>query len=149
MQWIDAVRGKHSIREVARRAEMSQGTLNRQINADALTFETVLAISRAYGIAPVAGLVASGLLSADDAGIPSKAIALQSASDDELIEEVARRIKDDDITAFDVTASSVWAADPTIEDDTFEHHPRDEGTKGAYGLAALEDDRPADEDHPA
>lgn len=91
MRWIDDVRGTDSIREVARKTGMNQGTLNRQINLDQLSFETVRAVARAYARPVVAALVATGHLSREDVGYSESVLA--AASDDELVEEIAKRLR--------------------------------------------------------
>lgn len=92
MQWIDEVRGPDSIREVARRVGMNQGTLNRQINLDQLTFETVRDVCRAYERPLIPALIATGHITHEDAGIDRAEAALQSASEQQLVDEVGRRL---------------------------------------------------------
>ena len=92
MKWIDEVRGSDSIREVARRTGMNQATLNRQINLDMLTFETVRDISRAYNRAMLADLVTTGHLAVGDLGVDDIENALNAASDAQLVAAVADRL---------------------------------------------------------
>ncbi|WP_427870583.1 hypothetical protein [Leucobacter luti] len=99
MKWIDDVRGQDSLRAAARKAGVTAAKLIRQVNDDALAFETVRAVSRAYGRAVVNDLIATGHLTIEDAGVEGVERALQAASDEELVLEVGRRL--------DVTPASI------------------------------------------
>lgn len=100
MQWIDAVRGTDSIREVARKSDVTQATLNRQVNLDMLTFEVVRDVARAYGRPLLSDLVRLEFLSTDDVGSSSIENALRSATDEQLLLAVAERL-DVSSTLFD------------------------------------------------
>lgn len=103
MKWIDEVRGSDSLREVARRTNLNQATLNRQVNLDMLTFETVRDVSRAYGRSVLADLIALEHLTESDAGIEGIGRALAAATDEQLVVEIGKRL--------DVTPSSLlWDA---------------------------------------
>lgn len=93
MKWLDEVRGTDSIREVARRVGMNQGTLNRQVNLDQLSFDTVRDVSRAYGRPVLSDLIALGHLAPHDVGVDSLEAALRSATDEHLVMEIARRLE--------------------------------------------------------
>lgn len=92
MKWLDSVRGDDSVREVARRIGSTHATLYRQASAGHLTFDVVRAISREYGRSVIGDLVATGLLTAGEAGADDLDVALQAASDEQLVLEVARRL---------------------------------------------------------
>lgn len=126
-KWIDGVRGTDSMSEVARRSDIPQPTLSRQVNNDQLTFETVRDVSRAYGRAVLADLMATGHLNADDAGVGTIERALASASDEQLVLEVGRRL--------DVTPSSMlWDA------------PASEAVDRASNVVSMDDHRGAAND---
>ena len=92
MNWIDGVRGTDSIREVARRAGLNQATLNRQVNLDAIGYDVVRDIARAYSRPVLSALVATGHLSPEDVGLGDVEAALSAATDEQLVLEVARRL---------------------------------------------------------
>jgi len=92
IKWIDEVRGTDSMRGAARRAEITAAKLIRQVNDDQLTFETVRDVSRAYGRSVLADLVTMGMLTPGDVGVEGLERALQSASDEQLVLEVGRRL---------------------------------------------------------
>lgn len=108
MKWIDEVRGTDSIREVARRSGMNQATLNRQINLDMLSFESVRDISRAYDRVMLADLVATGFLAVDDLGVDDIANALNAATDAQLVAAVADRLGVD-LSIFDKPITEAFA----------------------------------------
>jgi len=141
MKWIDDVRGTDSIREVARRVGMNQGTLNRQVNLDQLTFEVVRDISRAYGRPVLADLVQLGHLSHDDLGVNDVASFLRSVTEEQLVYELGCRLGVSGSILFDAPISVAVAAASNVV------HGRFPGSD----VGPSEDDqeavaRPADED---
>ena len=92
-EWIKTVAGNDTNREIARRSQLSDATLSRQISRNALTFDIVLAVARGYGVSVISALVATGFITDEEASITSTAAALQAADDEQLIEEVYRRIQ--------------------------------------------------------
>lgn len=120
MKWVDEVRGADSIREVARRSGINQATLNRQINLDVLSFESVRDISRAYDRVLLADLVATGHIAQSDIGTDDIANALYAASDAQLVAAVAMRlgvdlsIFDKPITEAFSTASNITHLRPNV-----------------------------------
>ncbi len=110
MKWLDAVRGDDSVRELARRIGSTHATLYRQASGGQLTFEVVRAISREYGRSTIGDLVATGLLSASEAGADDLEIALQTATDEQLVIEIARRLEVTDLgSLFDKPVSEAVA----------------------------------------
>lgn len=103
MTWIDAIRGNDSHREVARKIGTTHSTLARQVNLNQLTFEIVRAVARAYNRPVVSELIATGLLTHEDAGIEGLERALQTATDAQLVLEVSRRLSS-------TSASTLWDA---------------------------------------
>lgn len=92
MQWIDEVRGNDSLRGAARKAGITSAKLIRQVNDDLLSFETVRDVSRAYGRSVVADLIATRHLTRDDAGAEGLELVLRTATDEDLVVEVGRRL---------------------------------------------------------
>lgn len=108
MKWVDDVRGTDSIREVARRSGINQATLNRQINLDMLSFDSVRDISRAYDRVMLADLVATGHLAPSDIGDDDIVNALDAATDAQLVAAVAHRLKVD-LSIFDRPITQAFA----------------------------------------
>jgi len=91
--WFRTVTGGDSERYVASRVGLVQATLSRQLRADMLAPETVVAISRIYRVSPLPGLVSIGLITEDDIRRASAATTLADVADDDLVDEVLRRVK--------------------------------------------------------
>ncbi len=92
-QWIRQTVGDASLRKVAAEAGISQATLARQIREGTLTAESVVKIARAYGVSVADGLQAIGVLTEEDVLPISVEKALQEATDEQLADEVLRRMK--------------------------------------------------------
>lgn len=122
--------------EVARRSQIPQPTLSRQINNDLLSFETVRDISRAYDRAVLADLIATGHLTTADAGIEGVERALSAATDEQLVVEIGKRLE--------VTPSSLlWDAPVSDAVDRAENVTRME----AHRRTELEDERAVASEH--
>lgn len=83
---------KLSINAIALKADLPQSTLDSRYKKGQLTADQVLAIAKAYGYNPVRALMEAGFLEESDFWTPSIKVALQDATDAEIVEEVARRI---------------------------------------------------------
>lgn len=92
--WIDAISAGSSLRQVAITAHLPAPTIARQVRENTLSPENVVAIARAYDASPLDGLVATGLLRRDEVGTAGILDALRAASDEQLVEEVSRRLHD-------------------------------------------------------
>jgi len=92
-QWIRRTTGGDSGRKIAKKAGMPSATLNRQLAESALTPETIVKIARGYGQSAVPGLIAYGLLVDSDIAEVSIEDALERAEDEQLMDEVLRRMK--------------------------------------------------------
>lgn len=92
-QWIRKTTGGDSGRKIAKKAGMPSATLNRQMAESALTPETIVKIARGYGESAVPGLIAFGLLVDSDIAEVSIEEALQYAEDEQLMDEVLRRMQ--------------------------------------------------------
>lgn len=114
MKWIDDVRGSDSIREVARRVGMNQGTLNRQVNLDQVSYDTVRDIAREYGRPVLADLVYLGHLSHDDLGVDDVASFLRSVTEEQLVYELGCRLGVSGSILFDAPISAAVASASNI-----------------------------------
>lgn len=91
--WVRRVTDGAPDAEVARRIAVNQTTYSKQRRSSKYTPDTIVRISRAYGANPLEGLVAHGLLTREDIRTVRDVIDVRTASDDELLAEVERRIK--------------------------------------------------------
>lgn len=135
MKWIDEVRGNDSLRAAARRAGVTAAKLIRQVNDNALAFETVRDVSRAYGRPVLQDLITLGHLAPEDAGVTGIERALRLAKDDDLVIELARRLDAPVVSALFEKPISDAIADAG---NVHQLVRRDVGAIGDTAVAALE-----------
>ena len=93
IEWLDKVTRGDSNREIARRAEgVSDATLSRQRRAGELSADMIVKIAESYNESPVVALVDLGFMSAKWITEPGVITALSRASDEELTDELLRRL---------------------------------------------------------
>ncbi len=92
MEWYAATVGDASVNAVATRADIVQTTLARQIKAQSLSPEVIVAVARAYGRDVLDALVLAGLISREDIRAHGVHRALSDAFDAEIAAEVVRRL---------------------------------------------------------
>ena len=91
MDWYRGVVKDASVNSVATRAGLVQSTLARQLKAETLTAESVVAVARAYGVDVLDALVKIGLVTEQDIRTHGASVALADLTDIELAAEVVRR----------------------------------------------------------
>lgn len=91
--WIRDAVGDASDREIAKVAGLGQSTLSRQRREGTVTVETVVGIARAYQVSVIPALLAMGIVTENDVAKFSAQARLKDASDEELADEVLRRMK--------------------------------------------------------
>lgn len=88
--WLDSVTGSASMRSVADRIGEYNVTFTRRINAgDA---HTIAAVAREYGVSPIPGLIAAGILAEEDLSAYRHETGLDAYTDLELAQEMVDRI---------------------------------------------------------
>ncbi|WP_417556110.1 hypothetical protein [Microbacterium sp.] len=93
LAWIKSTCGDDSYREIARRANLSDSIISRQIrDLGALSFEVASAIARAYDSPVLAALLANALLTPEEAGASGIEASLRAATEQQLVIEIARRL---------------------------------------------------------
>lgn len=108
-QWLKEAMNGETINELANKAGISSATAWRQFNNDLnFTAENVILIARAYHKDPVEALVAFDYLREDERGTASLRAALQNATNDDLLTEIAARLDRDPSLA----DQPVWQGDP-------------------------------------
>lgn len=100
--WYKETVGNDSQNMVAANSGIVPSSLYRQL-PDRLSPQTVVKIAHAYGVSAINGLVALGLLSDEDISELVASDSLRDATDQQLIDELARRI--DDYHAHDIRNS--------------------------------------------
>lgn len=78
---------------IARRAAISERTLYSQLERGALSVPNILKVCRAYDSNPIRALIDWGHIDAAWASVPDVEAALRLASDEQLTDEVLRRLK--------------------------------------------------------
>lgn len=129
--WFNETVQGDTIAEVALKAGIIKTTAWRQYN-NALGFsaENVILIARAYHKSPVEALVEFGYIRADEMANGKTVARLHDASNDELLQELARRLKEN--------ADADWVNSPIIYRDEFDMAANDDPN------ARLESETPED-----
>lgn len=91
--WLRSVTRDHSDRQIAANAGIPTATFNRQISSDSVTPENAVAVAVAYGASPVRALIALGVLDPDDIDTAGVEHALREATDQQLVDEIMRRLE--------------------------------------------------------
>lgn len=117
--WFNKTVQGDTIAEVALKAGIIKTTAWRQYN-NALGFsaENVILIARAYHKSPVEALVEFGYIRADEMANGKTVARLHDASNDELLQELARRLKEN--------ADADWVNSPIIYREEFDMAANDD-----------------------
>lgn len=117
--WFKETVQGDTIAEVALKAGIIKTTAWRQYN-NALGFsaENVILIARAYHKSPVEALVEFGYIRADEMANGKTVARLHDASNDELLQELARRLKEN--------ADADWVNSPIIYREEFDMDANDD-----------------------
>lgn len=117
--WFNETVQGDTIAEVALKAGIIKTTAWRQYN-NALGFsaENVILIARAYHKSPVEALVEFGYIRADEMANGKTVARLHDASNDELLQELARRLKEN--------ADTDWVNSPIIYREEFDMAANDD-----------------------
>lgn len=92
-EWILGLAPGASVRNIAENAGVAPSTLARQQKEGNFQPRTLVQIARHYKKSPLEGLLALGLLTETDVARMEISLALQAASDRELVKEVIERIR--------------------------------------------------------
>lgn len=92
-QWYKRVTRGDSNRQVAHTANISDATLGRQLRANDLSADLIIKIAEAYDESPVIALVDLRFMSARWITEPGVLTALSRATDEQLTDELLRRLK--------------------------------------------------------
>lgn len=93
IEWLNALTNSASAREIGRRTEVPFRTIANQINRGHLSAEVVIGVAAGYGQSPVRALVDTGFIDEQWAEAVDPATALRKVGEDELADEVLRRMK--------------------------------------------------------
>ncbi|MFP7366315.1 hypothetical protein SFC07_11180 [Corynebacterium callunae] len=93
--WYERITGNATERAVSLASGITTSTLNRQLAKGVLSPENVIAISRAYGVSPIQGLVSTEYLKPEEVSDMSEEQMADSLSDRILIQTLAKRLGED------------------------------------------------------
>lgn len=92
--WFKEVTRGDSVNAAAKLSGLNQPTLARQINAGALSPESVVAVARAYDADVIQGLIVAGLITKADVRKHDLKVVLEDLTDAQIANEVWRRLGD-------------------------------------------------------
>ena len=92
IEWFKRVTRNDSNRRASELADISAATLGRQLKAGELSADLIIKIAQAYDESPVVALVDLGLVSAKWMREIGTTTALSRATDEELTDELLRRL---------------------------------------------------------
>lgn len=90
-EWFDSLTDGDSTRTVATKVDFAHTTVSRQVAADNISPEMVIALCRAYGRSPVTGLVETGYIAPYETEGVSIPFALEQATNQQILDEIMRR----------------------------------------------------------
>lgn len=93
IEWFKRVTGGESNRSVSERAGISNVTLGRQLKAGELSADLIIKIADSYDESPVIALIDLGFMSAKWMTKIGTTTALTRVSDEELTDELLRRLR--------------------------------------------------------
>lgn len=130
-KWFEQITHRAAVNEVATKTGLSAATLWRQYNNDlGFSAENLIIIARTYSASPIEALVIFGFLNEEEREGDSTLVSLSNASDDELIQELARRMKGN-------SENPKWSEpivyEPTDEDKQRAKHVSDLGLAARHG----------------
>lgn len=89
--WFKDLTDSSSLREAAEKSGISKSTLSRNLDANTMTPETVIALCRAYDRSPVSGLIETEYINDYELHGPDVEVALREATNEQLLDEIMRR----------------------------------------------------------
>ena len=92
ISWYKTVTKGDSNRQASDKAGLNNATLGRQLKAGALSAENVIRIAEAYGESPIVSLIDLGFMSSKWMNEHGALTSLRKASDEELTDELLRRL---------------------------------------------------------
>ncbi|VZH85351.1 hypothetical protein FRC0190_01315 [Corynebacterium rouxii] len=93
LEWLDRTTAGDSLRQISERSDIPLATLSHQMRKETFKPELIIRISEAYGESPVIALVDLGFMSSRWIKEPGVRTALSRATDEELTDELLRRLR--------------------------------------------------------
>ena len=151
-QWFKHITRNDSLREVARRAGVNNRTLANQVSAGELKPEIVIKVAQGYDESPIIALIDLGFVSAKWMTTLGTRTALSRASDEELTDELLRRLHLLNDEPADVTANKRAAHLSSVDQEALKMSGHDDLIRrinsGEETIAAQEATPPLEESQP-
>lgn len=93
MDWYYKTVGTDTVNAVAKKAEIQQSTLSRQLYNKRITAEIAIAVAHGYKTSPLDALLALGAITEADIDAHFKHLQLSDYTDAEIVDEIARRLE--------------------------------------------------------
>ena len=130
-EWLDKLTTA-TTRDIAKRAGISERTLQHQVKAGKLSMENVALIAAAYSVHPLRALIDTGFIDPAWARVPDVEAALKIATDEQLTNEILRRLEGTHAPVYDTpidelphTKSDYGLAASRRVKETYPEHPED------------------------
>ena len=117
--WFATTTSGHSLNEVSKRSGIPIASLHRYTQNRSFTAESVVKIARAFESSVPDALIAHGVVTAAELGSVAIAGTLADASDQQLLDEIARRL-----ALAPEGASEVWDTVAEQSEDATVHYPK-------------------------
>lgn len=108
-QWIEQVTGGATPQEIAKAAKLPVRTVQHQLSTGRMSLENKILIGVAYRHHPMRTLVEWEVVNPEWASVPDIEAALRLAGEEQLADEVLRRMLSGKNDAFDVTVDELAA----------------------------------------
>ena len=108
-QWIEQVTGGATPREIAKAAHLPVRTVQHQLSTGRMSLENRILIGVAYRHHPMRTLVEWEVVNPEWASVPDIEAALRLAGEEQLADEVLRRMLNGKTNAFDATVDDLAA----------------------------------------
>lgn len=108
-QWIEQVTGGATPQEIAKAAKLPVRTVQHQLSTGRMSLENKILIGVAYRHHPMRTLVEWEVVNPEWASVPDIEAALRLAGEEQLADEVLRRMLNGKNDAFDVTVDELAA----------------------------------------
>ena len=124
-EWLNQMTGGDDAQAIAEHAGISKRTVQHQIKTGRMSLENLVKIADAYGHHPLTILIERGYVDAEWADKPDIEAALRLATEDQLADEVLRRMKLGVNTVGDMTVDDLVERHLAVADSSPDHEEED------------------------
>lgn len=122
-QWIEQVTGGATPQEIAKAANLPVRTVQHQLSTGRMSLENKILIGVAYRHHPMRTLVEWEVVNPEWASVPDIEAALRLAGEEQLADEVLRRMLNGKTDAFDATVDDLAARRSNTSDSDVDSLP--------------------------